>query len=182
MNPLYLFYILFTILIIGCRDSADHIAQEWDVLSYPQRIVSSFEESGLSEMELLARASAQLPEYVQSAGYDDVAGVILSPHYSAKVNGRDIPTYSSMVFNRTKNIGALHSFSEIYVDTAEDISLEIELQSLTEQPDNVLILPSSYGVEAVCEDGIVQATIGQTGIYTFLFNSTGQEKGFTLFV
>lgn len=181
MKPRDLYFVLFLSLIVACCDSADSGKADWSALHYPHQIVSSFERSGLSEAELIARADAQLSEYVQSAGQEDVAGVIRSPYYSAKVNGRDIPVYSSMVFNRAENTGTLHSFSEVYVD-ADDVALSVELRSLVGQVQDALVLPASHDVKAECRDGVVRVEIRKTGIYTLLFNGAGQDKGYTLFV
>ena len=155
---------------------------DFDCLLYPREAVKTLEEAGLSEKELTERVSAALPEYVQSGGYDDIGGVLISPYYTAKINEKDIPVYSTLAFLRCENTGALHSFSEIYVDAGKDFSFNITLTEKSIKLHNAIVLPKSHGVTAVCKNGAVTANITKTGIYTFLFNGARQLYGYTLFV
>lgn len=151
-------------------------------LEYPDEAVVSLEDVGLTPDEFISRADASLPEYVQSGGYDDVGGVIVSPYYTAKIGDTDIPVYASMVYNRSDDTGALHSFSEVYVDTDSDFSFNIELTGTSITLKNAIVLPESLGVGAVCKNGVVTASISKPGIYTFLVNGAKQYYGYTLFV
>lgn len=151
-------------------------------LQYPSEAVKSLEEVGLTETEFTERASAELAEYVQSGGYDDIGGVIVSPYYTAQIGGKDIPVYASMVFLRCEDTGTLHSFSEVYVDSGSDFSFNIVLNSKSVELKNAIVLPSSLDTEAECKDGVVTASINKPGIYTFLFNGAQQLYGYTLFV
>lgn len=155
---------------------------DFTYLSYPSEAVFSLEEVGISAENLISRADAELEEYVQSGGYDDISGVFVSPYFKAKINEKDIPVYSSMVFNRSENTGDIHSFSEIYVDIAEEFSFNIMLESETVKLKNAIVLPEKFGVKAECKQGVVTASITEPGIYTFLFNGAKQHYGYTLFV
>ncbi len=151
-------------------------------LQYPDEAIITLEEAGLTEQELVGRASAELPEYVQSGGYEDINGITVSPYYTAKISGTEIPVYASVVFIRVDDTGTLHSFSEIYVDADTDFSFNIELTGADVTLKNAVVLPESHGVEARCENNTVTASINKTGIYTFLFNGANQYYGYTLFV
>ncbi len=151
-------------------------------LEYPKEAVMTLEEAGLTEAEFINRASAEHEEYVQSGGYDDIGGVIVSPYYTAKAAGKDIPVYASMVFIRCEDTGTLHSFSEIYVEPETEFSFNIELTGTSVKLKNAIVLPASLGVGAVCKGGTVRASITKPGIYTFLFNGAQQPYGYTLFV
>ncbi len=155
---------------------------EVSYLEYAEEAVMSLEEANLTEEEFKGRLSAELPEYVQSGGYDDIGGVIESPYYTAKIGGTDIPVYASMVFNRSEDTGDLHSFSEVYVDADSDFSFNIVLTEKSAKLKNAIVLPESLGVEAKCQKGVVSASINECGIYTFLFNGAKQSYGYTLFV
>ncbi len=155
---------------------------DFTYLSYPDEAVITLEEAGLTEQELVGRASAQLPEYVQSGGYDDINGITVSPYYTAKVSGREIPVYASVVFIRVDDTGTLHSFSEIYVEPDTEFSFNIEITGADVQLKNAIVLPESYGVKAKCADNTVTASISKTGVYTFLFNGANQYYGYTLIV
>ena len=155
---------------------------DFSFLEYPEEAIITLEEAGLTEQELVGRASAQLPEYVQSGGYDDINGIIVSPYYTAKVSGEEIPVYASVVFIRVDDTGTLHSFSEIYVDPDTDFSFNIEITGADVELKNAIVLPESHGVKAHCEDNTVTASINKTGVYTFLFNNANQYYGYTLMV
>ena len=151
-------------------------------LEYPDEAIITLEEAGLTEQKLVGRASAQLPEYVQSGGYDDINGIIISPYYTAKVSGEEIPVYASVVFIRVDDTGTLHSFSEIYVDTSTEFSFNIEITGTDVTLKDAIVLPESHGVKARCENNTVTASINKTGVYTFLFNGANQYYGYTLMV
>ncbi len=155
---------------------------DFTFLEYPDEAIITLEEAGLTEQELVGRASAQLPEYVQSGGYDDINGITISPYYTAKVSGTEIPVYASVVFIRADDTGTLHSFSEIYVDTSEEFSFNIEITGADVTLKNAIVLPESHGIKAACSDNTVTASINKTGIYTFLFNGANQYYGYTLMV
>ncbi len=151
-------------------------------LEYPEEAIITLEEAGLTEQELVGRASAELPEYVQSGGYDDINGITVSPYYTAKVSGEEIPVYASVVFIRTDDTGTLHSFSEIYVDADKEFSFNIEITGADITLENAIVLPESHGIKALCNNNTVTASISKTGIYTFLFNGANQYYGYTLTV
>ncbi len=151
-------------------------------LQYPKEAVLTLEQAGLTEEEFTHRASAEHAEYVQSGGYDDIGGVIVSPYYTAKIGSADIPVYASMVFLRCEDTGTLHSFSEVYVESDADFSFNIVLTSKDVKLKNAIVLPESLGVGAQCKNGVVTASISKPGIYTFLFNGAQQLYGYTLFV
>ncbi len=155
---------------------------DFSFLEYPDEAIITLEEAGLTEQELVGRASAELPEYVQSGGYDDINGITVSPYYTAKISGTEIPVYASVVFIRADDTGTLHSFSEIYVDTSAEFSFNIELTGADVALKNAVVLPESHGVKARCENNTVTASINKTGIYTFLFNGANQYYGYTLIV
>ncbi len=155
---------------------------DFSFLEYPDEAIITLEEAGLTEQELVSRASAELPEYVQSGGYDDINGITISPYYTAKVSDTEIPVYASVVFIRADDTGTLHSFSEIYVDTSAEFSFNIELTGADVALKNAIVLPESHGVKARCENNKVTASINKTGIYTFLFNGANQYYGYTLIV
>ena len=112
---------------------------DFSFLEYPDEAIITLEEAGLTEQELVGRAWAQLPEYVQSGGYDDINGIIVSPYYTAKVSGEEIPVYASVVFIRADDTGTLHSFSEIYVDTSTDFSFNIEITGADVALENAVV-------------------------------------------
>ncbi|MBE6790140.1 MAG: hypothetical protein E7535_02990 [Ruminococcaceae bacterium] len=183
------FFIVFTVISIFlsnllCPATLAPESENFDFsyLEYPEEAIITLEEAGLTEAELTGRLSAELPEYVQSGGYDDINGITISPYYTAKIKDTDIPVYASVVFIRADDTGTLHSFSEIYVDPDTEFSFNIEITEKDVQLKNAIVLPASHGVKALTKDGVVKASINKTGIYTFLFNGADQYYGYTLIV
>lgn len=183
------FFSIFTTIAIFCSNllfPATVLPEsenfDFSYLEYPEEAIITLEEAGLTEQELVGRASALLPEYVQSGGYDDINGITISPYYTAKISGKEIPVYASVVFIRVDDTGTLHSFSEIYVDPNEDFSFNIEITGADVELKNAIVLPETHGVKAQCEDNTVTASISKTGVYTFLFNDANQYYGYTLMV
>ncbi len=182
-------FTIFTTLSIFCTNLLSPAAVfpesenfDFSFLEYPDEAIITLEEAGLTEQELVGRASAELPEYVQSGGYDDINGITVSPYYTAKVSGTEIPVYASVVFIRVDDTGTLHSFSEIYVDTSTEFSFNIEITGADVELKNAIVLPQTHGVKARCENNTVTASINKTGVYTFLFNGANQYYGYTLMV
>ncbi len=155
---------------------------EFDVLSYPEEAVLTFEEAGISVEEYIARADADREEYIEAAGYRDVRGVLVSPYYTAKIADTDIPVYATTVFSGETQKGLLQSFSEVYLERGSEFSFNIELTSLGIKMKNAICLPESLDVKCLTKDGKMTATITDFGIYTFLFNNAGQDYAYTLFV
>ncbi len=174
--------VFFSNLLYPATINPESEGFDFSFLEYPNEAIVTLEEAGLTEQELVGRASARLPEYVQSGGYDDINGITVSPYYTAKVSGEEIPVYASVVFIRVDDTGTLHSFSEIYVDSSEEFSFNIEITGADVTLKNAIVLPESHGVKAQCSDNTVTASINKTGVYTFLFNGANQYYGYTLMV
>ncbi len=184
-NLVQIILTLFTtlsLLFTNVLTNPEIMNSKFTYLQYPDEAIVTLEEAELTEQELVGRASAELPEYVQSGGYDDINGVIISPYYTVKIDNTEIPVYASVVFIRVDDTGTLHSFSEIYVDTSTDFSLNIEITGADVKLNNAIVLPEKSGVTANCKNNTVTASINKTGNYTFLFNDANQYYGYTLMV
>ena len=98
-------------------------------------------------------------------------GIVLCQYYALKVNGKEVPVYTTRCTNGT------HSFAWIDVKgTPEEFALEVEL--ITEKKySGVVVLPEKSGVKAELADKTVTATITAYGDYSFAF-STDRLKTF----
>lgn len=114
----------------------------------------------------------------------DKNGVIVSPYYTLKLNGADVPVYA------TRTANGIHSFAYAdvsVIDAAKPFALAVEIavgsrsSVLAAQKPNVTVLPESAGVTAALSDRTVTATVQQTGSYSFVFNRSHKEA-LTLFV
>ncbi len=155
---------------------------DFSVLEYPSEAVFTLEQAGLTAFDLTDRAYADRELYEAAKGYTDVNGLVISPYYTAHIGDTQLPVYAATVFNGEFQTGALHSFSEIYIEKGTEFSFNIELKSADMTLKNAIVLPESLGVKTRCKNGTVAASINDFGIYTFLFNNASQEGAFTLFV
>ena len=155
----------------------------YEYLEYPDEAIIQPGEAGLTMKNFLSRADDDGDElYTNAQGYQDVNGIIESPYFKVYVDGRRIPVYGTTVFVGSTQKGALHSFCEVYVDTSKDFSLALQLNTNAFQINSVDIFPSSKDVDCIFGMDVVNAEITELGTYTFVFNETDQEHGFTFFV
>lgn len=98
-------------------------------------------------------------------------GIVRCPYYTLKVNGEEVPVYTTRCSNGT------HSFAWIDVKGApSEFSLNVEL--LTEKKySGAIVLPEKSGVKAELSDKTVTAKITTYGDYSFAF-STDRLKTF----
>lgn len=156
---------------------------EFSFLEYPAQSVKTLEKSGLTTEILSNRAKdSNGGLYLEAQGYDDVSGIVVSPYYKAKIAGKEIPVYATTVFLGSTQAGALHSFSEIYVEKGSEFAFNVDIISDGYNIRNAIVLPKSLEVGVNCKNGTATASISNFGIYTFLFNGAEQEHAFTLFV
>lgn len=96
-------------------------------------------------------------------------GVVICPFYTLKVNGKEIPVYSTRCTNST------HSFAWIDVENAPDnFTLDVELTT-QKTYTSALVLPEKSGVSANLSGQKVTAKITEYGDYSFVF-STDKRK------
>ena len=109
-------------------------------------------------------------------------GIIVSPFFSLRINGTDVPVFAE----RTTN-GA-HSFA--YIDISNlpadgKFSLDVRITSHTART-NPIVLPESAGVIATAKGTVTTATITEFGSFTFTFdrgiNGDGSSHPLTLMV
>lgn len=151
-------------------------------LEYPTEAVKTLDEWGITADEWKSRADAVGEVYEQAAGYTDINGIVISPYFTAHVEGKEIPVYSTTVFVGATQTGELHSFAEIYVPQGTKFPCQIQINSPSMYINNVIVLPESLNVKPTHSAYVTNARIPGYGTYTFLFNDAGQSHAFTLFV
>ncbi len=157
--------------------------KDFAYLEYPEESIINPSDVGLTTSQFLSRADDDGDElYVNAQGYQDINGVIESPYFSVHVERKRIPVYGTTVFVGNTQKGALHSFCEIYVDTSKEFELSFQLTTHGFMMNSVDIFPRSLDFKPIHSSNTVNGKITQLGTYTFVFNDTDQEHGFTLFV
>ncbi len=152
-------------------------------LEYPEEAIINPIDIGLTTSQFISRADDDGDElYVNAQGYQDINGIIESPYFTVHIERERIPVYGTTVFVGNTQKGALHSFCEIYVDTSKDFELSFQLNTHGFMMNKVNIFPSSLDFKPLYVNNTLNGKITQLGTYTFVFNDTDQEHGFTLFV
>ncbi len=155
----------------------------FEYLEYPTEAIKSLSSAGLTTASFTKRADDDGDElYVNAQGYQDISGIIASPYFSVHVQNETVPVYATTVFIGNTQKGALHSFSEIYVDTSKDFNLSFQLNSHGFIINSVTILPKNLDFNPTYQNTVLNGEITQLGTYTFVFNNDDQEHSFTLFV
>lgn len=142
-------------------------------LEYPSEAITPFSPGMLEKISSDGSYEAN--------GSNDGTGLFISPYFTLKTDGREVPVYASLSYNYSKDIGVLHSYSYIFVEDADSFEAEAVL-SFFSKVKNAKILPESLNVKPEVEENRITAKISSLGIYTFLINDDSPEYSFTLFV
>ena len=149
-----------TIGICGCTDNNNE--SEFSAISYDKPVAVEDIDAYKNEVSKPTGGKNNAP--VEN-------GIVLCPYYSLKVNGREIPVYTTRCTNGT------HSFAWVDIKGApENVLLNVELTT-TKKYTAVAVLPEKAGVKATLNDKTVKATITDYGDYSFAF-ATDRLKTF----
>lgn len=151
-------------------------------LEYPAEAVKTLEEWGISETTWKSRADAEGSDYEQAQGYQDINGIVVSPYFTAYVEGKQVPVYSTTVFVGSTQSGELHSFAEIYIPAGTKFPFQFQLNTNGLHIDDVIVLPESLNIKPIHSAYVTSTKIHDYGTYTFLFNNASQSHAFTLYV
>ena len=122
-----------------------------------------------------------LTKFIKEVDYEDGShnneahdvGVILSPYFTAKINGQEVPCYS------VRTSRGAHSFLQIDV-TDESFPLSVQIETKFDA-ENYKIMPLSYGVTAAADGRSIYAEIDACGNYT-LVGDDDITRALTIFV
>lgn len=181
-----------------CDDCGGKIYFEYSYLKYTDEAVAKVGTDVNSVATFISRADA---DYAGGELYPANKGtsynsIIESPYFNVFISGKlqskdgvaegkltQIPVYGTTVFVGETDDGALHSFSEIYVDADEYCTFEIEIRELVDSltVNSVAVLPESTGAGATVNGSTIKAVLSGYGAYTFLINGD-QRYAYTITV
>ena len=144
----------------------------FEFLTCPEEAISPFEEA------LLDRAGPG-DDLLSNRGYDET-GLYVSPYWTCRAAGKEVPAYAAMCYDGVPNKGVLSSFVYLFVsDFADGITLELDRG---ETVKNAVVLPTTLGAKAAVSGSTVRFTADQTGVYTCLINDDCLLDAITIFV
>lgn len=166
-----------------CDIGGEELSASFTHLTYPSNVVKTLADMGTDATQMASRADKNdaLDIYAANKGNTD-NGIIISPYYTVKVDGQPVPVYGAITYIGSTGKGAIHSFSEIYVEKGEYCTVRIEIDSADLQITDAKVLPESYGETVVVENGKATAIISGFGAHTFLFNGENQAYTYTVFI
>ena len=134
-----------TVGMFGCISGSKKVKADYSALSYTKA-------AAVEDIDAYAQeVSIQGTNKKNNAPVEN--GIVLCPYYTLKVNGKEVPVYTTRCTNST------HSFAWIDVkDAPSDFYLDIELET-AKKYSGVLVLPEKSGVQAELADKKVTARI-----------------------
>ncbi len=113
-------------------------------------------------------ATRTLSQFIKEVDYDDGShnneahnvGTIISPYFTAKINGQEVPCYS------VRTSRGAHSFA-ILDATDESFPLSVQIEAKV-NADAYKVMPLSYGVSAKADGKSVYTEIPSYGNYTLV--------------
>ena len=180
-----------------CDSCSEKLFIKYTYLQYTEDAVATIGSDVASVAEFTRKADADYGSDIYSSNKGtSYNSIIISPYFTANINGMlrtkdgvnepaytQIPVYGTAVFVGETQDGAVHSFSEIYVEKGEYDTFEIVLtaKNLPISVSNVTVLPESAGVAASVQGNAISAVLSGFGTYTFLINGD-QRYAYTLSV
>lgn len=144
----------------------------FEPLICPEEAISPFEEA------LLDRAGPG-DDLLSNRGYEET-GLYVSPYWTCRAAGRDVPVYAAMCYDGVPDRGVLSSFVYLFVsDFADGVTLELDRG---EKVKNAVVLPTTLGAQAEVSGSTVKFTADKTGVYTCLINDDSLLDAVTVFV
>lgn len=148
-------------------------------LIYPEANLKDLGDYNIKLNSFVARA-AGTSDYVGNGHYDGTS-VAVSPYFTAKVEGRVLPVYGTLVYVAEGSYGAFHSYASLDAQFGEQGYITVELS-----------VDSSVKVQSAqvfCHDEAELSQDGSTvtlrvythGVYTIVLNDC-QDYAITLFV
>lgn len=160
------------------------IKQDIIAVTYPDR-VQTVEELGYTASSYAELGAGRSASYTGNAGFKNgLLSIVVSPYYTMTVNDAVVPVYATLSCG--DGSGLLHSYAVIEVKKS-GFPLDVHVQANALSLEKVTALPAYLGVAPSLEGSSgYQATITETGSYTFLVNNfrgeISQQYALTLFV
>ncbi len=181
-----------------CDIGNEKLQVEYTYLQYTKDAVSIIGEDVPSVAEFTRKADDdyQNGDLFPANKGTTYNSIIESPYFTAYVNGKlrtkdgveeakftQIPVYGTAVFVGATGDGAVHSFSEVYIEKGEydTFTFTLTAKNLPISVRNVTVLPEAAGVTASVQGNEITAVLSGFGAYTFLIDGD-QRFAYTITV
>lgn len=148
-------------------------------MQYPQSAVKTLAERGITLGSFCYRGAGE-STYAGNRHYTGT-NVIVSPYYTATVDGIELPVYATVVYVATDNHGAIHSYASIDVDLEKVGSVTFTLQVGKDISVSSVQVYAHDPAVATCSGQTVSLKVSKHGMYTVVLNDE-QDHAITLMV
>lgn len=148
-------------------------------MEYPQSAVKTLAERGITLGSFCLRG-AGASTYSGNRHYTGTH-VIVSPYYTATVDGIELPVYATVVYVATDNHGAIHSYASVDVDLEKEGSVTFKLKVDQDITVSSVQVYAHDQAEATCSGQTVSLKVSKHGMYTIVLNDE-QDHAITLMV
>ncbi|MBE7000238.1 MAG: hypothetical protein E7428_08630 [Ruminococcaceae bacterium] len=163
-------------MLVSCGGKEPYMIQ---TLTYPENIVKTLEERGLTP-ESFAAFAAGNTSYQGNAGREET-NLVVSPYFTAVLDEEILPVYATPVYIGSEYRGTLHSFASADVSFGNHKKITL---TLTVDPGVSVERAEVFANDPakLTQSGqTITLEIGSYGTYTLVLNDS-QDAAFTLFV
>lgn len=147
--------------------------------TYPESAVQTLFDRMISKGSLVARAAGS-SDYVGNRHYTGT-NIVISPDFTAKIDGQTLPVYATPVYVARGNRGVLHAFASVDVAFGSHASVKLELTAGSDISVSSVQVYAHDAASVTRSGNTVTLTVSKHGVYTVVLNDA-QSTAFTLFV
>ncbi len=148
-------------------------------LEYPGDAVQTLAERNISVVDFAARGAAET-SYTGNAHHVGT-NIVVSPYYTATVDGVELPVYATPVYVYTNSHGVLHSYASVDVDFGNRESITLKLKVDDYVPVKSAQVYSHDSAKLTLKDRTITLEISKHGTYTVVLDDN-QEYAISVFV
>ncbi|MBQ2939157.1 MAG: hypothetical protein IJE00_02200 [Clostridia bacterium] len=145
--------------------------------AYPDAAVKTLEQRSLSLGAFCARAAGD-SNYVGNRHYTGTH-IVVSPYFTASVDGLTLPVYATPVYVATGNQGVLHSYASVDIAFGNHDAVLLQLNASVDV-DSVDVFSASDATASHSGRNI-RLSVSKHGVYTLVLNGD-QQHAVTVFV
>lgn len=146
---------------------------------YPESAVQTLFDRMISKASLMDRAAGD-STYLGNRHYTGTH-VVISPDFTAKVDGQKLPVYATPVYVARGKRGVLHAFASVDVAFGSHPSIKLELTAGSDISVSSVQVYAHDKASATRSGNTVTLTVSKHGVYTVVLNDA-QSTAVTLFV
>lgn len=135
---------------------------------YPADAVKTLADRMISLGSFCARAAGET-SYRGNRHYTGT-NLVISPYFTAKIQGKVLPIYATPVLVATNAHGVLHSYASVDVDFSAQETVLVEIRVEADVTVSSVQVYAQDTVSATCRDQVITLPLKECGVYTVVLN------------